>query len=123
MSGPFSSGTFRVADAQIPALRAAVEESLTELGFLLTRLERDGVIEQWLGDPVSERVVIQYNERVMGAGVGAAAPGSPGSAYGALKSYEAELVRIKDSLELMERGYAGAEGDTKGNIEATYRTS
>jgi hypothetical protein len=109
-------------DGQIPAVRAAVEESLTELGFLLTRLERDGVIEPWLGDPVSDRVVMQYNARVMGAGGGSGAPSSSGSAYGALKSYEAELVRIRDSLELMERGYVGTESDTKGDVEATYRT-
>jgi hypothetical protein len=123
MPGQFSSGTFRVVDGQIPAVRAAVEESLIELRVQLRRLRLEGVIQQWLGDPVSEDVVRQYNARVMGAGSGSAAPGSSGSAYGALKSYEAELVRIKDSLELMERGYVGADGGSKGDVEATYRPS
>ncbi|OLT00082.1 hypothetical protein BJF90_07215 [Pseudonocardia sp. CNS-004] len=104
-------------DRQIPAVRAAVDESLNELSVQLQRLQVDGVIEPWLGDPVSEDVVRQYNARVMGA-----AGGSPGSAYGALVAYQAELVKIKESLELMERGYVGAEGDTKGDVEATYRT-
>jgi hypothetical protein len=122
MPGQFSSDTFRVVDGQIPAVRAAVEESLTELGFLLARLERDGVIAPWLGDPVSENVVMQYNARVMGVG-GGSAPGTPGSAYGALKAYEAELVRIKGSLELMERGYVRTDGDTKGNFQAASRPS
>jgi hypothetical protein len=122
MPGQFSSDTFRVVDGQIPAVRAAVEESLTELGFHLARLERDGVIAPWLGDPVSENVVMQYNARVMGAG-GGSDPGALGSAYGALKSYEAELVRIKGSLELMERGYVRTDGDTKGSFEAASRPS
>jgi hypothetical protein len=116
MPGQFSSGTFRVVDGQIPALRAAVEESLIDLRDQLFRLRQEGVIQQWLGDPVSEDVVQQYNARVMGAA------GGP-SAYGALVAYQAELVKIKESLELMERGYVGAEGDTKGDVEATYRTS
>jgi hypothetical protein len=120
MPGQFSSGTFRVVDGQIPAVRAAIDESLNELSVQLQRLQVDGVIEQWLGDPVSRDVVREYNARVMGALGGAVAPGS---AYGALVAYQAELVKIKESLELMERGYAGADGDTKSNIEATYRTS
>jgi hypothetical protein len=115
MPGQFSSGTFRVVDGQIPALRAAVEESLIDLRDQLFRLRQEGVIQQWLGDPVSEDVVQQYNARVMGAVGGSVAPGS---AYGALVAYQAELVKIKESLELMERGYVGVEGD----IEATYRT-
>jgi hypothetical protein len=119
MPGQFSSGTFRVVDGQIPAVRAAVEESLNELSVQLRRLRVEGVIEPWLGDPVSEDVVQQYNARVMGAVGGSVAPGS---AYGALVAYQAELVKIKESLELMERGYVGAEGDTKGDVEATYRT-
>jgi hypothetical protein len=118
MPGPFSSAAFRVADGQIPAVRAAVEESLVELRDQLVRLRQEGVIQQWLGDPVSENVVLQYNARVMGTGGESAASGS---AYGALIAYQAELVKIKDSLELMERGYVRADGDTKGNIEATSR--
>lgn len=120
MPGQFSSGTFRIVDGQIPAVRAAVDESLNELSVQLQRLQVDGVIEPWLGDPVSEDVVLQYNVRVMGAVGGSVAPGS---AYGALVAYQAELVKIKDILELMERGYVGAEGDATGDVEATYRTS
>ncbi len=123
MPGQFSSDTFRVADGQIPALLVAVEESLTELRVQLSRLRVDGVIEPWLGDPVSEKVVLLYNARVMGVGGGSATPGAPGSAYGALKSYEAELVRIKDSLDLMERGYVRSDGDTAGDIAAADRRS
>jgi hypothetical protein len=118
MPGQFSSDSFRVVGGQIPAVRAAVDESLNELTVQLRRLQVEGVIQQWLGDPVSENVVLQYNARVMGAGGGSAASGS---AYGALVAYQAELVKIRDNLELMERGYVRADGDGKGNFEATSR--
>jgi hypothetical protein len=120
MPGQFSSDTFRVVVGQIPAVRAAVEESLDELRSQLRRLQVEGVIQQWLGDPVSENVVLQYNVRVMGTGGGSAASGS---AYGALIAYQAELVKIKESLELMERGYVRSDGETAGYFAATYRPS
>src|SRR5687767_12363809 len=117
MPGQFSSDMFRVVDGQIPAVRAAVDESLNELSIQLQLLQVDGVIQPWLGDPVSERVVMHYNARVMGVGGGSAAPGAPGSAYGALVAYQTELVKIKESLELMERGYVRTDGD----MAAVYR--
>jgi hypothetical protein len=120
MAGQFSLDTFRVVDGQIPAVRAAVEESLDELRSHLRRLQVEGVIKPWLGDPVSENVVMQYNARVMGAGAGAAAPGS---AFGALIAYQAELVKIKENLDLIERGYGRTDGDTAGDIAAVRRSS
>ncbi len=70
----------------LPAVRAALEDALTELGVQLTQLSRAGFIPQpWLLDPVSEETRVFYNTTVMEAGDGS---------LSALFAYQTELTRI-----------------------------
>jgi hypothetical protein len=87
----------------LPAVRAAFDESLDELGAQIHRLRTGGYIPQpWLGDPVSETVQTHYNAKVMDAADGP---------YAAMVAYQAELSRIRDTLQAMEDHYRRTEGD------------
>jgi hypothetical protein len=95
---------------QIPALRAAIEESLDELTPQLDRLAGVGRIDEpWLGDPASAAVAAEYNLRVMD---------SPDGPYAALRAYEAELVRILDNLTQMEGNYRRAEAGVADRVNS-----
>jgi hypothetical protein len=84
-------------------MRAALEDALVDLARQLIWLRRDGVIpEPWLGDPMSATVVDYYNDQVM------AAPDGP---YAALRAYEAELLKVRDNLQVLEDHYRRTEGD------------
>jgi hypothetical protein len=101
--GTSSPVTLRLTPHAIPAMRAAFEKALADLAHQLMFLRRDGVIpEPWLGDPVSASVVNYYNERVMFASDGP---------YAALRAYEAELLKVRDNLQVMEDHYRRTEGD------------
>jgi hypothetical protein len=103
MPGQFPPTALRIEPSAIPAIRAAVEESLIELAPHLRRLGQDAYIpEPWLGDPVSAEVASSYNARVMDAGDGP---------YAAMVALEAELLRIRDSLQLLEDHYRRTEGE------------
>ncbi|MHA6627856.1 hypothetical protein ACU61A_20660 [Pseudonocardia sichuanensis] len=103
MSGQVPSPALRVEPSSIPALRVACDDSLNELSSHLVRLAQEGYIrEPWLGDPVSAEVANSYNLRVMDAADGP---------YAAMVAFEAELVKIRDSLQLMEDHYRRTEGD------------
>jgi hypothetical protein len=103
MSGPLSPAALRIEPSAIPAVRAAFDESLAELRSQLVRLGQEGYIsEPWLGDPVSAEAVAAYNGRVMDA---------PNGPYAAMVAYEAELLRIRDSLQAMEDHYRRTEGE------------
>jgi len=102
MFGHFPAA-MRVDPSAIPALRAAFDDSLAELSPHLIRLRQEAYItEPWLGDPVSAEAATFYNSRVMDAADGP---------YAAMVALEAELLRIRDSLQLMEDHYRRTEGD------------
>jgi hypothetical protein len=103
MPGQFPPATLRIEPSAIPAVRTAFEDALAEVRAHLQRLRWDGHIpEPWLGDPVSAEVARVYNQTVMDAADGP---------YAAMVALEAELLRIRDSLQAMEDDYRRAEGD------------
>jgi hypothetical protein len=103
MPGSHPPVTLRLEPHAIPAMRAALDESLTDMTAHVVRLGRDGYIaEPWLGDPVSAAVLERYHARVMDA---------PDGPYAALVAYEAELVKVRDTLVLLEEHYRRTEGE------------
>lgn len=102
--------TLRLDPSAIPAVRAAIDESLVELGLFLQRARRDGYIpEPWLGDPISMEVADFYNSRVMDA---------PEGAHAAMRAYEQELTRVRDTLVQMEEHYRRTETATEDHMRA-----
>lgn len=103
MPGQFPPAALRIEPSAIPAVRAAFDESLTDLRSHLRRLRQEAYIpEPWLGDPVSAEVANDYNLRVMDSAEGP---------YAAMVALEAELLRIRDSLQLLEDHYRRTEGE------------
>jgi hypothetical protein len=103
MPGVHPPVTLRLEPQVIPAVRAAIDEAVSELSPQLLRLRRDGILrEAWLGDAVSAEVFADYNARVMSA---------PDGPYAALKAYEAELIKVRDNLQVLEDHYRRTEGD------------
>src|ERR1700754_3951685 len=103
MPGSLPPVTLRLEPHAIPAVRAAFEEVLAELGYQLVRLRRAGFIpEPWLGDPVSAKVVDYYHQRVMEAADGP---------FAALRAYEVELLKVRDNLQILEDHYRRTEGE------------
>lgn len=95
--------SLRVGGQSLPAMRAAYEAALDDLGVQLRRLGDVGRLAgPWLGDPVSRETFEFYNARVMDA---------PDGPYSALLAYEAELMRVRDQLVAMEADYRRTEGD------------
>jgi hypothetical protein len=102
MPGLHPPVTLRLEPHTIPAVRAAFDDALAELTHQLIRLRRAGVIpEPWLGDPVSAKVVDYYHVRM----------DAPDGPYAALVAYEAELLKVRDNLQVLEDHYRGTEGD------------
>ncbi|HYH29103.1 MAG TPA: hypothetical protein VD903_01860 [Pseudonocardia sp.] len=103
MSGQFPPTVLRIEPSAIPAIRAAFDDSLAELRPHLRRLGQEAYIrEPWLGDPVSAEVASDYNRRVMDARDGP---------YAAMVALEAELLRIRETLMLLEDHYRRTEGE------------
>jgi hypothetical protein len=103
MPGLHPPVALRLEPHTIPAVRAAFDGALAELTHQLMRLRRDGVIpEPWLGDPISAKVVDYYHQQVMDA---------PDGPYAALVAYEAELLKVRDNLQVLEDHYRRTEGD------------
>jgi hypothetical protein len=95
--------TLRVEPHALPAIRAAFDEAISEVARAVHRLRTEAFIpESWLGDKVSAAVRQHYNLRVMEADDGP---------YAAFRAYEAELIKIHDSLKAMEDHYSRTEGD------------
>jgi hypothetical protein len=93
----------RLEPSALPSVRAAFDDALAELRPHLVRLGRDGYVpDAWLGDPISANVQAHYNSAVMDA---------PAGPYAALVAYEAELIKIRDNLQLLEDNYRRTEGD------------
>jgi hypothetical protein len=103
MPGRHPPVTLRLEPHTIPAVRVAFDEALAELRPQLMRLRQNGYIrEPWLGDPVSAQVADHYNKHVMDA---------PDGPYAALRAYELELTKVRDTLKLLEDHYRRTEGD------------
>ena len=103
MPGQFPPAALNVEPSAIPAVRAAFDDALSELTPHLRRLRQEAYIrEPWLGDPVSADVAGAYNSRVMD---------SPDGPYAAMVALEAELLKIRESLKLMEDHYRRTEGE------------
>lgn len=84
-------------------MRIAYEEALDALRRQLRRLQNEGYLgAPWLGDEMSLEVRDFYNRHVMDAVDGP---------YAALVAYEAELLRVRDTLQQMEDEYRRTEGD------------
>jgi hypothetical protein len=95
--------TLHVQPDALPAVRAAVEEGITDLQVQLMHLTNGAFIpEPWMGDPISEDVRVFYNTTVMESKDGPMA---------ALLAYQSELTRIHDNLKAMEDHYRQTEGD------------
>lgn len=102
----YPPATMRVSPRALPAMRAAFDSALNDLGAELRALRDVGHLAgPWLGDPVSHKTFEFYNSRIMEA---------PDGPYQALLAYEAELVRVRDQLGAMEAGYRRTEGE---NVE------
>lgn len=87
----------------LPSVRTAFDEALNDLGIQLAQLSRAGFIPgAWMGDRVSEETRVHYNAAVMESKDGALA---------ALFAYQAELTRIRNSIQAMEDHYRRTEGE------------
>jgi hypothetical protein len=96
----------RVEPQAIPAIRWAFDDALADLSEQLRRVRNEGYLgEPWLGDEMSLEVRDFYNRHVMD---------STDGPYAALVAYEAELLRVRDTLQQMEDEYRRTEGD---NVE------
>jgi hypothetical protein len=102
----YPPSTLRLSPQALPAMRAAYERALDELGPELWKLADVGHLKgPWLGDPVSAKTFEFYNRRVMDA---------PDGPYAALLAYQQELIRVRDRIADMEADYRRTEGD---NVE------
>lgn len=98
--------TLQLSPQALPAMRAAHDRALADLGRELQKLAEVGHLKgPWLGDPVSAQTVEFYNARVMEA---------PDGPYAALLAYQQELVRVRDRIADMESDYQRTEGE---NVE------
>ncbi|MDN5931347.1 MAG: hypothetical protein L0I24_09840 [Pseudonocardia sp.] len=98
----FPPAVLRVAPDAIPAVRAALDRTLDELGPHLLLMRQEGYIhEPWLGDPMSEYVRVTYNATVMDA---------PDGPYQALVAYERQLRSARDQLAAAQAEYERTEG-------------
>jgi hypothetical protein len=87
----------RLEPHMIPALRAEFDSALAQLGQALVDLGHRGFLPAaWLGDEVSAAVAAHYTRRAME---------QPDSSYRALIAYEAELTRVRDTLQRMGDHY------------------
>src|SRR5687768_1126141 len=109
MTGPVPPPVaLHVQPEALPAVRAAIEDALTDLQAQLQRLTFGGFIPQpWLLDPVSEETRQFYNRTVMEAGDGS---------LSALLAYQTELTRILESLKATEDSYSRTEADVAGLV-------
>lgn len=95
--------TLRIEPQAIPAIQVAFSEALADLSEQLRRVRNEGYLgEPWLGDETSLNVRDFYNRHIMD---------STDGPYAALVAYEAELLRVRDTLKHMEDEYRRTEGD------------
>ena len=95
--GTRQQAVLRLEPQMIPEVRAAFDSALAQLGQALMDLRSRGYLRMaWLGDEVSIAVAAHYTQRAMEL---------PDSSYRALLAYEAELTRVRDTLQRMEDHY------------------
>lgn len=108
MPGRHPAGLLRVERDAIPAVRAAVEDGLTELTPHIRRLQDEAMIRApWLGDKTSAEVVAHYKKFVIDGGEGPLT---------AMLEYQAELTRILENLKAAEDSYPRADGQIAGGF-------
>ena len=91
----------RLEPHMIPELRAAFDSALSELGRRSSTCAAGATSPAaWLGDETSAAVAAHYTRRAME---------QPDSSYRALLGYEAELTRVRDTLQRMEDQYRRTE--------------
>ena len=98
----------RLEPQMIPDVRAAFDLALAQLGEALIDLRTRGFLPgPWLGDEVSAAVAAHYTQRAME---------QPDSSYRALLEYEAELTRVRDTLQRMEDHYRREDDTAAGRF-------
>ena len=97
------TAVLRLEPHMIPTLRAAFVDAAETLRSKLDDLNFKGRIpEPWMLDPVSIDIVESYHRHVMDGDE---------SAYGRLRAYERELVKVVDVLTALESEYRRTEGE------------
>lgn len=100
----YPSATLRVDPDTLPALRSAIQTTLTELTPHLDRMRDEGHMpEPWLGDSASYETWAFYTDHVMGA---------PDGPFQAMLAYERQLVVIHTRLTEIQAAYDRNESDT-----------
>ena len=100
----YPSSTLRVDPDTLPALRSAIEATLSELRPHLALMRTEAHMpEPWLGDSASYESWVFYTDHVMGA---------PDGPFQAMLAYERQLVAIRDRLTEIQAAYDRTESDT-----------
>jgi len=101
----------RLEPQMIPELRVAFDAALSQLGQALVDLGNRGYLPAaWLGDEISAEVADHYTRMAME---------QPDSSYRALLEYEAELTRVRDTLQRMEDHYLRTEDTADAHFRRT----
>jgi len=101
----------RLEPQMIPTLRAVFDSALSQLGQALVDLGSRGYLPTaWLGDETSAAVAAHYTLVAME---------QPNSSYRALLEYEAELTRVRDTLQRMEDHYLRTEDAADARFRRT----
>ena len=101
----------RLEPQTIPEVRAAFDSALSQLGEALMHLRTRGYLPTaWLGDETSAAVAAHYTLVAME---------QPDSSYRALLEYEAELTRVRDTLQRMEDHYLRTEDAADARFRRT----
>jgi hypothetical protein len=99
----FAPSRLHVKPESIPAVRAALQQSLDELTPALILLQRNGLLTQpWLNEPVSLAAMKHYNQTVMQ---------SESGLYHGLLAYERQLKEAIVVLDAAARRYAQHEAE------------
>jgi hypothetical protein len=94
----------------VPSLRATFSAALDQLDDALGHLGNRGYLPTaWLGDETSAAVAAHYTSRAME---------QPDSSYRALLEYEAELTRVRDTLQRMEDQYLHTDQATADRLRS-----
>jgi len=106
-----SQAVLRLEPQSIPEVRAAFDSALSQLGEALMHLRTQGFLPTaWLGDETSAAVAAHYTLVAME---------QPDSSYRALLEYEAELTRVRDTLQRMEDHYLRTEDAADARFRRT----
>lgn len=97
----------RLEPHTIPALITAFDRAIKEMTPLMLSITLEGRMpEPWLHDETSVEIFNLYHWFAMGDG---STNGS--SAFGRLRAYEAELIKVRDTLQRMDEDYRRTEDE------------